>query len=138
MNSENDGANSTTTGVSSRVCTAPGALQTIIDNEIAAGLARLQVSREELLAEADVYPWVAENPDIYDSMLTSIVARARAVELLQFLIVDGDSTAVEDLDFAIAELRDVLTLAAPKPPSPAVARQLKEAAEEAAKEEEAA
>jgi hypothetical protein len=40
--------------------TAAGEIRKVLDNEIAAGLARLSVSREELLAEADLCPWVAE------------------------------------------------------------------------------
>jgi hypothetical protein len=125
VNSENDGANSTTTDVSSPVRAAPGVLRTIIDDEIAASLARLGVSREELLAEADLYPWVAEYPEVYEPLSLSVAFRARAVELLEFLIIDGDSTVViENLDVAIAELRDVLPGAAGRP-SPAVARKLK-------------
>jgi hypothetical protein len=105
--------------------TAPGVLRTIIDGEIAAGLARLRLSREELLAEADLYPWVAEWPEVYEPFPLSVASRARAVELLEFLIIDGESTAaIANLDIGIAELRDVLPGAAAKPPAPAVARQL--------------
>jgi hypothetical protein len=136
MNSENDGANSTTTGVSSPVCTAPGVLQTVLDNEIAAGLARLKVSREELVAETDLYPWVAEWPEVYEPFPLSVAFRARAVELLHCLINDGLSTHIEWLDKYIAELREVLPGAAGRP-SPALAHQLKKTAEKAAKEEEA-
>jgi hypothetical protein len=102
-------------------------LRTIIDNEIAAGLARLRVSREELLAEAELYPWVAEWPEVYEPFSLSVAFRARAIELLEFLIIDGESTAaIANLDIGIAELRDVLPGAAAKPPSAAVARKLKE------------
>jgi hypothetical protein len=82
-------------------------LGTIIDGEIAAGLARLRVSRKELLAEADLYPWVGEYPEVYAPLPLGV-------------------------DERIAELREVLPGAAAKPPSPAVARQLKEVAKEKA------
>jgi hypothetical protein len=65
--------------VSSPVCTAPGVLRTIIDGEIAAGLARLRVSRKELLAEADLYPWVGEYPEVYEPLPLGVMFRARAV-----------------------------------------------------------
>jgi hypothetical protein len=140
MKSENDATKGTKadcrrTWIGDEAGQVPGVIRTLIDNEIAAGLARLRLSREELLAEADLYPWVAEWPEIYDHMLTSTVARTRAVELLEFLIIDGESTAgIDDLDIGIDELRDVLPLASPNPPSPEIQRQLKEGA----KEEEAA
>jgi hypothetical protein len=114
-----------------------GVLQTVLDNEIGAGLALLEVSREELRAEADLYPWVAEWPEVYEPFPLSVAFRARAVELLHCLINDGLSTCIEWLDKYIAELRVVLPGAAGTP-SAALARQLKKAAEKAAKEEEAA
>jgi hypothetical protein len=115
--------------------TAAGEIRKVLDNEIAAGLARLSVSREELLAEADLYPWVAEWPEVYEPYPVSVAFRARAVELLHCLINDGLSTCIEWLDKYIAELREVLPGAAGRP-SPALAHQLKETAEKAAKEAE--
>jgi hypothetical protein len=121
MNSENenDGADSTTE--------TPGVLETAIENEIEAGLARLHVSREELHAEADLYPWVGEWPEVYEPFPLSLAFRARAIELLDCLIDDGMETCIEWVDEYIAELREVLPGADAKPPSAAVARQLKEA-----------
>ena len=129
MNSEhdNDAADTTET---------PGVLETALDAEIDAGLSRLGVSREELDAEADIYPWVAEWPEVYEPFPLSVAFRARAVELLHCLINDGLSTHIEWLDKYIAELREVLPGAAGRP-SPALAHQLKKTAEKAAKEEEA-
>ncbi len=43
---------------------ASGVLQTVLDGEIAAGLARLEISRQKLFAEAELYPWMAEWPEV--------------------------------------------------------------------------
>jgi hypothetical protein len=99
----------------------------VLDKEIAAGLARLKVSRKELLAEARLYPWVAEWPEVYKLFPLSVAFRARAVELLHSLINDGLSTYIEWLDKDIAELREVLPGAAGRP-SRALAHKLKKAA----------
>ena len=115
--------------------TAAGVIRMVLDNEIAAALALLSVSREELRAEANLYPWVDEWPEVYEPFPLSVAFRARAVELLHSLINDGLSTCIEWLDKYIAELREVLPGAAGRP-SPALAHQLKKAAEKAAKEEE--
>jgi hypothetical protein len=112
-------------------------LATIIENEIAAGLARLRVSREELLAEKDLYPWVGEWPEVYEPFPLSVAFRARAVELLDCLIGDGLGTEIQQVDEYIAELREVLPGAAGKP-SPALAHQFKEAKQKGDEEEKAA
>jgi hypothetical protein len=129
MNSEhdNDAADTTET---------PGVLETALDAEIDAGLSRLGVSCEELDAEADIYPWVAEWPEVYEPFPLSVAFRARAVELLHCLIGDGLSTEIQQVDVYIAELRDVLPGAAGKP-SPALAHQFKEAKQKADEEEKA-
>jgi hypothetical protein len=110
-----------------------GALQTVLDNEIAAGLQRLGIrSPEQLYTEAELYPWVSENSEFYAILPAGAGARARAVELLAALAHDGNSSCVEWLDEYIAELREVLPLAAIKP-LPALAAKaakcLKEAVE---------
>jgi hypothetical protein len=107
-------------------------LRTIIDGEIAPGLARLRVSSKELLAESDLYPWVGEYPEVYEPLPLGVMFRARAVELMDYLVRDASFSPIQDLDERIAELREVLPSAAAKPPSPAVARQLKEVAKEKA------
>jgi hypothetical protein len=105
-----------------------GALQTIIDNEIATGCARLNIrSRKELFAEADLHPGIEENPEIYQFMPAPFVARVRALELLACIAHDAGSTCIEWLDEYIAELREVLRTAATEIPDP-VARKLKRAA----------
>jgi hypothetical protein len=80
-------------------------LRTIIDGEIAAELARLRVSRKELLAEADLYPWVGEYPEVYEPLPLGVMFRARAVELMDYLVRDGS--------FSVAPTRlpDLLALA---------------------------
>jgi hypothetical protein len=94
-----------------------GVLQTIIDSEIAAGLKRLGIrSHDQLRAESDLYPWVRDNPDFYAILPPGAGARARAVELLEFLAVDGLTEAhIRDLDPAITELREMLRTAAARP-----------------------
>jgi hypothetical protein len=130
MNSEhdNDAANSTET---------PGVLETALDAEIDAGLSRLGVSREELHAEANIYLWVGEWPEVYEPFPLSVAFRARAVELLDCLIGDGLGTEIQQVDEYIAELREVLPGAAGKP-SPALAHQFKEAKQKGDEEEKAA
>src|ERR1700687_1308125 len=94
-----------------------GALQTIIDNEIAAGCARLNIrSRKELFAEADLHPGIEEHSEIYQFMPAPFVARVRALELLTYLTLDNAATGIADLDDGIRELREVLPTVATEIP----------------------
>jgi hypothetical protein len=128
MNSETERTNSTTS--------APEPLEAALNAEIEAGLARLGVSREELTAEAELYPWVEEWPEVYEPFPLSVAFRARAVELLHCLIGDGLDTDILQVDEYIAELRDVLPGAAGRPSFRLVAQFTK--AKKAADEEERA
>ena len=74
-----------------------------------------------------MHPFVSEYPDFYALFLPRIAHRARALELLVCLAIDGDSTCIEWLDEYIAELRKVLQTAAVEVPDK-VARMLKRAA----------
>jgi hypothetical protein len=125
-NRENAAAKST--------ATAPGVLETALDAEIDAGLARLGVSDEELLAEAKLYPWVEDYPEVYEPSPLSVAFRARAVELLSCLVQDGTDTGIEQVDEYIAELRHVLPGTAGKP-SPALIQQFREAKKKIDEEE---
>jgi hypothetical protein len=106
---------------------APGVPQTIIDGEIAAGLAQLQISRQELFAEAELYPWMAEWPEVYERFSPSVALQARAVELLTYFANGGLSDPIADLDQFISELREVLLAGAAGRPSLALRARLKKA-----------
>ena len=100
----------------------PGVIETLLNAEIDAALARLQLARDEVHAEASIYPWVGEWPEVYEPFPLSVAFRARALELLDCLIGDGLGTGIEQLDEYIDELREVLPGTAGKPfPGPRAA-----------------
>jgi hypothetical protein len=101
-----------------------GVLRTALYREVAEGLDRLGIGSLEVLnAEGKRYPWVGDYPDIYGRFPRGIARRVRAIELLLYLAHDGESTRIEDLDEAIAELHKVLPTAAIEVPE-GVARKL--------------
>jgi hypothetical protein len=108
-----------------------GVIQTALDNEVAAGCARLNIrSRKELFAEAKLHPGVEEYPEAYEFMPAPFVARVRALELLAALAHDGNRTCVEWLDEWIADLRKALRTAATTKTPEKVAREMKRRKEE--------
>jgi hypothetical protein len=60
------------------------------------GLARPRVSRKELLAEADLYPWVGERPEVDEPLPMGVMFRARAVELMDYLVRDASFSPIEE------------------------------------------
>jgi hypothetical protein len=81
----------------------PGVIESALGAEIEAGLARLGVTREELKAEEKIYP-DADDDDAYGPFPLSVAFRARAIEILEALIIDGMDTCIEQNDIWIAEL----------------------------------
>lgn len=104
--------------------TASGVLRTVLDHEIAAALDRLGFgSLEALRAEEERYPWVEEHSGLYRRFPCGIARRVRAIELVVYLVQDGEITCLPWLDKGIAELRKVLRTAAREVPE-RIARQL--------------
>jgi hypothetical protein len=110
--------------------TATG-LRAFFEGEIAAGCTRLGIrSRKDLLIEAKFYPSIEDEPEVYQLVPAPFVARARAVELLDYLACLSHHAVEEDLaliDECIAELRELQPTAATEIPE-SVTRKLKGAA----------